>query len=156
MRAPARLAEVLDSAPAGMLSALSTPRGLDVPVLASVLLDVTDSEPADVEGGILHLVGVLPDDPRAPDLIAQGGALGYAAGHPRGHQRPGPASSSGSQQPAHRALRTGSYAHCAAICSHSEGHSVPPPHACPTLTVLLLLLPLSVHRPVLSPLNTGP
>ena len=79
MRAPARLAEVLDSAPAGMLSALSTPRGLDVPVLASVLLDVTDSEPADVEGGILHLVGVLPDDPRAPDLIAQGGALGYAA-----------------------------------------------------------------------------
>lgn len=79
MRSPALLSEVLAAAPAGMLVARSTPRGTDVPVLGSVLLDVTDAALADVAGGILHMVGVLPDDPRAADLIEQAGDLGYAA-----------------------------------------------------------------------------
>jgi len=79
MRLPATLQEVLDAAPSGLLAVRSTPRGTDVPVLASVLLDVTDDLPADVQGGILHLVGVLPDDDRIPALIDQIGSLGYAA-----------------------------------------------------------------------------
>ena len=79
MRTPALLHEVLEAAPAGMLTARATPRGTDVPVLGSVLLDVTDTQPPDVAGGILHMVGVLPDDARAATLIEQVAELGYAA-----------------------------------------------------------------------------
>lgn len=79
MRASATLADVLDGVPAGMLTARAAPQGDDVPVLGSVLLDVTDSIPPDIQGGILHMVGVLPDDPRVPDLIQAVGDLGYTA-----------------------------------------------------------------------------
>lgn len=79
MRTPALLSELLDAVPAGMLTARTTPRGTDVPVLGSVLLDVTDAVPADVQGGVLHMVGVLPGDPGAADLVRQVGGLRYTA-----------------------------------------------------------------------------
>lgn len=79
MRQPALLTEVLEATPAGLLTARSTPRGTAIPVLGSVLLDLTDEVPPDVAGGIAHMVGVLPEDPRLPGLVAGLGDLGYAA-----------------------------------------------------------------------------
>jgi hypothetical protein len=73
------LRDVLAAAPRPTLTALTAPRGLDIRVLGSSMIDLTDPELPPTDGVVLLLAGAWVDDEATFSFVRRAGLAGAAA-----------------------------------------------------------------------------